>query len=157
MSEYYRSVGVSSGTTRHTNPQIVYTSALEQKALVENYLRAGYHIIGFCGFSRIDAFTEGATPIEKQILAQAKQVKADVAVYYTAPAGAETVNAPVATGFSEGGLSTTQTNETYSIPGSSDTINGTGTSTTWSSRQNYYRMAPTSIERTGHYTVFLAH
>jgi hypothetical protein len=156
IADYYRSSGVSNGTTRHTNPQIVYTSALQQKALIENYLLAGYHIIGVCDFNRVDALAMGANPIEKQILAQAKQVKADMAVYYTAPAGVETVNAPVVTGFSEGGMNTTQTNETYSVPGSSDTINGTGTSTTWTPGQTYYKMMPTSVELIGHYIVFLA-
>jgi hypothetical protein len=157
ISDYYRSVGASNGTSRQTHPQIAYTSALQQKALIENYLRVGYHIIGVCGFNRADALAQGANPIEKQILAQAKQVKADIAVYYTAPAGSEIVNAPVVAGFSEGGLSTTRTNETYSIPGSSDTINGTGASTTWTPGQTYYTMMPTSVERTGHYIVFLAH
>jgi hypothetical protein len=56
----------------------VYTTAAQQKALIESYQRNGYHIIGICGCSRVEAFYLGADPIEKQIIAQAKQVKADI-------------------------------------------------------------------------------
>jgi hypothetical protein len=78
ISECYRSAGVSNSTTGQIHPQFVYTTAAQQKALIESYQRNGYHIIGICGCSRVEAFYLGADPIEKHIIAQAKQVKADI-------------------------------------------------------------------------------
>jgi hypothetical protein len=91
---YHPVVGAAGDTTRTEPPQYIYAgSENEAQALNAKYLQNGYHQVGSSGWSNLDA-----SPVESLILAQAKRIGADIAIYYAADGGREDVNIPLVTG-----------------------------------------------------------
>ena len=110
--------------------------------------------MGYTSFVRTNSDFYVTDPDQTNIVDQARKVGADVAIYFTAPAGRETVNMPIAEGFTQGYSTQTQISSVDSAGIAS--LNPIGTATTWTPGQTYYRMAPTSVTRTAHYIEFLA-
>jgi hypothetical protein len=85
------------------DPQYVQCSIAERQALVQSYLRKGYHQVGYDEYSTLPGpFGQYTGPSRREILDQARRVGADVAIFGAYPGGQETITVPVSQGFNNG-------------------------------------------------------
>jgi hypothetical protein len=99
---YHPVVGVTGNQS--VEPNYIYAGSQEDASTdYANYLQKGYRLLGYSSFSNLDVpqspfdFNPPA-PMPDQIIAQAKRVGADVALYWTVNEGREDINVPLSAG-----------------------------------------------------------
>jgi hypothetical protein len=124
VSENYRPVVGSAGDSHKVEPQYVHAGSTDEaRTFYNQYIASGYHLIGYSTFTSVG----GGTSTEN-IVAHAKKIHADVAIYSTQADGYADVNMPVAEEIAPGTTSETIINSEDEF-GMSHEI-GTATTTT---------------------------
>jgi hypothetical protein len=153
ISENYRPVVGAAGNRHNVEPQYIHAgSADEAKALYQQYLNAGYHLVGFSTFTHVFVPMDLNAPNPNDMLDQARKVRADIVLYYTVPQGYVEMNVPVVSQVDPSTSSRTIINA-QDDTGISHQI---GTATTWTPGQIHWQFGQRSCLRAANYVEFLA-